>query len=177
MMLFIKEGFHPAMQITAPLAAVYITAPRHFHAQLCGVYAEPFRLRRCALRAIGSGPSVRTTGPAVSKHDGSDQPCLCLCFGFSQITRIVPLRLMTLHFSHMGFTDALTFTMHSPFPFIYVPTRATRRRVSPVPAKRHKIIARVFCICKRFVKFSSGLITCLSRRSAPWSDRRWTSPV
>lgn len=49
------------------------------------------------------------------KAYGSDQPCLCLCFGFSQITRITPLRRMTLHFSHMGLTDALTFTMHAPF--------------------------------------------------------------
>lgn len=53
--------------------------------------------------------------PAVSKHNGSDQPCLCLCFGFSQITRITPLRFTTLHFSHMGLTDALTFTMYAPF--------------------------------------------------------------
>ena len=40
---------------------------------------------------------------------GSDQPCLCLCFGFSQITMTLPLRLMTLHFSHMGLTLGLTF--------------------------------------------------------------------
>ena len=39
-----------------------------------------------------------------------DQPCLCLCLGFSQITLILPLRLMILHFSQIGFTDDLTFT-------------------------------------------------------------------
>ena len=38
-----------------------------------------------------------------------NSPCLCLCLGFSQITMTLPLRLMTLHFSHMGFTDGLTF--------------------------------------------------------------------
>ena len=38
-----------------------------------------------------------------------DQPCLCLCFGFSQIMRIDPLRLITLHFSHIGLTEDLTF--------------------------------------------------------------------
>jgi len=32
-----------------------------------------------------------------------------LCFGFSQITITLPLRLMTLHFSQIGFTDDLTF--------------------------------------------------------------------
>ncbi len=38
-----------------------------------------------------------------------DQPCLCLCLGFSQITMTLPLRLMILHFSHIGFTEGLTF--------------------------------------------------------------------
>ena len=45
----------------------------------------------------------------------TDQPCLCLCFGFSQIMRILPFLLITLHFSQIGFTDALTFTVISPF--------------------------------------------------------------
>ena len=39
------------------------------------------------------------------------QPCLCLCLGFSQITLILPFLLMILHFSQIGFTDDLTFTV------------------------------------------------------------------
>jgi hypothetical protein len=38
-----------------------------------------------------------------------NQPCFCLCLGFSQITMMRPLRLMILHFSQMGFTLGLTF--------------------------------------------------------------------
>lgn len=41
----------------------------------------------------------------------SHQPCLCLCFGFSQITLILPFLLMILHFSQIGLTDDLTFTV------------------------------------------------------------------
>src|SRR3954469_25525438 len=37
-------------------------------------------------------------------------PCFCLWRGFWQITRTAPWRRMTLHFSHIGFTDARTFT-------------------------------------------------------------------
>ena len=44
---------------------------------------------------------------AVKRH----QPCLCLCLGFSQITLILPFLLMILHFSQIGFTDDLTFTV------------------------------------------------------------------
>ena len=39
----------------------------------------------------------------------TDQPCLCLCFGFSQIILMLPFLLMTLHLSQIGFTDDLTF--------------------------------------------------------------------
>ena len=42
-------------------------------------------------------------------------PCLCLCFGFSQITMIFPFLLMILHFSQIGFTDDLTFMLKPPF--------------------------------------------------------------
>ena len=43
----------------------------------------------------------------------SNQPCLCLCLGFSQITRITPFLLITLHFSHIGLTEDLTFICNS----------------------------------------------------------------
>lgn len=39
----------------------------------------------------------------------SDHPCFCLCLGFSQITLTLPFLLITLHFSQIGFTEALTF--------------------------------------------------------------------
>lgn len=42
-------------------------------------------------------------------------PCLCLCFGFSQMIRMLPFLLMTLHFSQIGLTDDLTFTANPPF--------------------------------------------------------------
>ena len=47
---------------------------------------------------------------------GFDQPCLCLCFGFSQMMRMLPFLLMTLHFSQIGLTDDLTFIGQPPFP-------------------------------------------------------------
>ena len=42
-------------------------------------------------------------------HRISRYPCLCLCLGLTQITRTTPLRWMTLHLSHIFFTDARTF--------------------------------------------------------------------
>jgi hypothetical protein len=47
----------------------------------------------------------RDVDPGDTRH----QPCRCLCRGFGQMTRTRPLRRMTLHFSHMGLTDGLTF--------------------------------------------------------------------
>ncbi len=38
-----------------------------------------------------------------------DYPCLCLCFLVKQITLITFLRLITLHFAQIGFTDDRTF--------------------------------------------------------------------
>ena len=49
----------------------------------------------------------RNINPGDSCHL---QPCLCLCLGFSQMTITTPLRFITLHFSHLGFTEAFTFT-------------------------------------------------------------------
>ena len=41
-------------------------------------------------------------------------PCLCLCLGFSQITLITPFLLITIHLSHIFFTDGLTFISFTP---------------------------------------------------------------
>jgi hypothetical protein len=38
-------------------------------------------------------------------------PWRCLCLGLVQMMRTTPLRLTTLHFSHKGLTDALTFML------------------------------------------------------------------
>ncbi len=43
------------------------------------------------------------------------QPCLCLCLGFSQMIMMFPFLLITLHFSQIGFTEALTFILSPPF--------------------------------------------------------------
>ena len=43
------------------------------------------------------------------------QPCFCLCLGFSQMIITRPLRLITLHFSQMGFTEGLTFMVLPPY--------------------------------------------------------------
>ena len=56
-----------------------------------------------------------TRGHLIGCPASGDYPCLCLCFGFSQITLIRPFLLMILHFSHIGFTDDLTFTLNPPF--------------------------------------------------------------
>jgi hypothetical protein len=64
-------------------------------------------------------PRIKTgqalTKPTLKSGPGGDYPCLCLCFGFSQITLMRPFLLMILHFSHIGFTDDLTFTLNPPF--------------------------------------------------------------
>ena len=45
----------------------------------------------------------------VYSCDACHYPCLCLCRGFVQMTMVRPLRRITRHRSHMGFTDARTF--------------------------------------------------------------------
>ena len=56
-----------------------------------------------------------TAAHKFSKHRNTNYPCLCLCFGFSQITLMLPFLLIILHFSQIGFTDDLTFTVTASF--------------------------------------------------------------
>ena len=72
-------------------------------------FLSKFWFRAQKGRRLTPAGGSRPSGADVLGLTGSDQPCLCLCFGFSQITMTLPLRLMTLHFSHMGLTLGLTF--------------------------------------------------------------------
>ena len=40
-----------------------------------------------------------------------NQPCLCLCFGFSHITMILPWRRIILHLSHIFLMEGFTFIL------------------------------------------------------------------
>jgi len=73
--------------------------------------------------ALPIGSAAHKTGHKLTPPDfacrqamkSGDYPCLCLCFGFSQITLMRPFLLIILHFSQIGFTDDLTFISNPPF--------------------------------------------------------------
>ena len=86
------------------------------------VLPEPSRYQRiqeqpCPLLIVNSGNNLsKCLATAAYKWSRrGDYPCLCLCLGFSQITRMLPFLLIILHFSQIGFTDDLTFTAVPPF--------------------------------------------------------------
>lgn len=71
-----------------------------------------------------------------------DQPCLCLCFGFSQMIMMLPFLLITLHFSQIGFTDDLTFMLfllsrniHSLLKPVYPVLNEVTFAISSAPKK------------------------------------------
>ena len=81
-------------------------------------YANPYTSRNSCFKDENP-EQLWTTYPGGSyrkpcekiRQTNAYQPCLCLCFGFSQITLILPFLLMILHFSQIGLTDDLTFTV------------------------------------------------------------------
>lgn len=89
------------------------------------------------------------------------QPCFCLCFGFSQMTITRPLRLIILHFSHIGFTDGLTFTRIPPYIRVTGAQRARPALRGFSPAPRRPALS-----------FSP----CCARLSCRASDRRAKAP-
>ena len=81
-----------------------------------------FRIHRAfAFRAFAAHCRRSQRSCCRSAQFKPNQPCFCLCFGFSQITRILPFLLIILHFSQIGFTDDLTF-MSNPPSLLCLPT-------------------------------------------------------
>lgn len=78
-----------------------------------------------------------------------DQPCLCLCLGFSQMILMLPFLLITLHFSQMGFTDDLTFMVNPPFTFVSAFLGAGIDILIPARKSTDKIIIRGNANCKQ----------------------------
>ncbi len=104
------------------------------------------------------------------------QPCLCLCLGFSQMIRILPLRLMTLHFSQIGFTDDLTFMailLSLPLSTPY------REHNTPSDKRPLSIISRCKMLCKHFFSIFGLMFSLiyLSRQYVPWKDHREKAPL
>lgn len=78
------------------------------------------------------------------------QPCLCLCLGLTQMTITLPCLLTILHFSHMVFTDGLTFMLLPP----RVQNTSDTRISSLALFRAHLYILVVFRLnCNVFFKY------------------------
>src|SRR5947208_321561 len=98
-------------------ATLAIVALRSFERRLCP--------RPCPRGGLGGG----RRGPADERPPPGFYPCLALCRGFLQITRVTPRRLMILQCSHRALIDGLTFIVPSPSPS---PVRAPAPPAQPL---------------------------------------------
>src|SRR6187551_2175206 len=68
---------------------------------------SPSATEDAAARRVIAGQAPPSTVGWFTRY-----PCLCLCRGLVQMTMVVPCRLITRHRSHMGLTEARTFTRY-----------------------------------------------------------------
>src|SRR5579863_129764 len=103
---------------------------RHLEDPIRGGPSDPENIREADLDSFFSGQihtgypshvssvSMKTPSPISSmpKRCSGPHPCLCLCRGFSQMTRTTPFRLMILHFAQIPLTEERTFIKRPHLP-------------------------------------------------------------
>ena len=111
--------------------------------------------------------SYRDIKKRYQEVTGVYQPCTCLCLGFSQIILMRPFLLMTLHFSHIGFTELLTFISKPSFqkrPFSNIPQGMPRGKHFFISIRSGKNGPLISVWCDDYGR----RIICLSRWYVPW---------